>query len=255
MNELAPIFSYAGGVVWIALVVFLRVAAALAVMPALGEQVLSVRVKLVIGLAMTAVVAPAVGPGLSLSPPSLSNFMLALMTETFAGLFLGIVLRLFILAMQTAGAIAAQSTSLSQLLGASGMDPLPALAHILTMAALALLMATGFHVKAAAFLVLSYELMPAMQFPNPSDIADFGRTRVAASFALAFTLAAPFVIMSVIYNLALGVINKAMPQLMVAFVGAPLITFGAIAMLLVSAPVILVVWLQAFEAFLATPFK
>ena len=61
--------------------------------------------------------------------------------------------------------------------------------------------------------------------------------------------------MSVIYNLTLGVINKAMPQLMVAFVGAPVITFGAIALLLVSAPLLLSVWLQAFEAFLAAPFR
>ncbi|MBV6635895.1 MAG: flagellar biosynthetic protein FliR, partial [Mameliella sp.] len=147
------------------------------------------------------------------------------------------------------------STSLSQLMGQSGLDPLPAIGHILTTAALALMMATGFHVKAAAFLVLSYDLLPVMQFPNPADVAEAGRHRVGQSFALAFSLAAPFVLMSVIYNLTLGVINKAMPQLMVAFVGAPVITFGAIALLLVSAPLLLSVWLQAFEAFLAAPFR
>ena len=49
---------------------------------------------------------------------------------------------------------------------------------------------------------------------------------MAASFALALSLAAPFVIASLLYNVALGVINKAMPQLMVAFVGAPAITCG-----------------------------
>jgi flagellar biosynthetic protein FliR len=164
-------------------------------------------------------------------------------------------LRLFIFAIQTAGAIAAQATSLAQLLGQTGMDPLPAIGHILTMAALALIMATGFHVKAAAFLVLSYEILPALQFPNPADVAEAGRHRVGQSFGLAFSLAAPFVILSVIYNLTLGVINKAMPQLMVAFVGAPVITFGAIALLLVSAPIMLTAWLQAFEGFLVAPFR
>ena len=127
---------------------------------------------------LTAVVTPAVAPGLDLPPPSLGVFLLALATESLAGLFLGIMLRLFIIAIQTAGAIAAQSTSLSQLLGQSGLDPLPAIGHILTTAALALMMATGFHVKAAAFLVLSYELLPVLQFPNPADVAEAGRHRV-----------------------------------------------------------------------------
>jgi flagellar biosynthetic protein FliR len=255
MIAIQPLLDLLGGTLWTALVVFLRVGAALAALPGLGEQVISVRVRLILALMLTAVVVPAVGPGLDLPPPGLGSFLRALATETLSGLFLGIMLRLFILAIQTAGAIAAQSTSLSQLMGQSGLDPLPAIGHILTTAALALMMATGFHVKAAAFLVLSYDLLPVMQFPNPADVAEAGRHRVGQSFALAFSLAAPFVLMSVIYNLTLGVINKAMPQLMVAFVGAPVITFGAIALLLVSAPLLLSVWLQAFEAFLAAPFR
>ena len=74
-----------------------------------------------------------------------------------------------------------------------------------------------------------------------------------SAFALAFTLAAPFVITSLVYNLALGVINRAMPQLMVAFVGAPVITFGAVFLLFLSAPLILSVWNAEFLAFLANP--
>ncbi len=255
MIAMHPLIELLSGSLWASLIVFLRVAAALAALPGLGEQVISVRVRLVLAIMLTVIVTPAVAPGFDLPEPSLGAFLMVLATETLSGLFLGIMLRLFIIAIQTAGAMAAQSTSLSQLLGASGLDPLPAIGHILTTAALALLMATGFHVKAAAFLVLSYDILPAMQFPNPADVADAGRQRVGQSFALAFTLAAPFVLMSVIYNLTLGVINKAMPQLMVAFVGAPVITFGAIALLLVSAPILLSAWLHAFDGFLAAPFR
>ncbi|SMX32254.1 flagellar biosynthetic protein FliR [Maliponia aquimaris] len=255
MIALQPVIDLLSDSLWASLVVFLRIGAALAALPGFGEKLISVRVQLVLAILLTVVVTPAVAADLQLPPPGLGSFLLALGTETLTGLFLGIALRFFIIAIQTAGAIAAQSTSLSQLLGQSGLDPLPAIGHILTMAALALLMATGFHVKAAAFLVLSYELMPALQFPNPADIAEAGRDQISRSFALAFSLAAPFVILSVVYNLTLGVINKAMPQLMVAFVGAPVITFGAIALLLVSAPIMLSAWLQAFEAFLAVPFR
>lgn len=255
MIALQPLLDLLSDSLWASLVVFLRVGAALAALPGFGEKMISVRIQLVLAILLTVVVTPAVAADLALPPPGLGSFLVALGTETLTGLFLGIALRLFIIAIQTAGAIAAQSTSLSQLMGQSGLDPLPAIGHILTMAALALLMATGFHVKAAAFLVLSYELMPAMQFPNPADIAEAGRSEITRSFALAFSLAAPFVILSVVYNLTLGVINKAMPQLMVAFVGAPVITLGAVALLLVSAPIMLSAWLQAFESFLAVPFR
>ncbi len=248
-------FVAAVAIAWSIFVVFVRVSAAIFSLPGLGEQWLSVRVRLVLALMLTSAVYPAVAPALSLPNPSFPAFLRALATETIAGLFLGLMLRLFIIAIQTAGAIMAQSTSLSQLLANAGVDPLPAIGHVLTIAALALLMATGFHVKAAAFLILSYDLLPVMQFPSPASVADAGRVRVAESFALAFSLAFPFVILAVLYNLTLGVINKAMPTLMVAFVGAPVITLGSITLLFFTAPVVLAVWIDAVERFLAAPFR
>ncbi|MDA7423334.1 flagellar biosynthetic protein FliR [Thalassococcus lentus] len=240
---------------WVFLLVFIRVAAAMAVLPALGEQVLSVRIRLALALMLSLVVAPTQSAAFTATTANLPDLVWALFTETVSGLFIGLLLRLFIFALQTAGAIAAQSTSLSQLMGQTGADPLPAIGHILTVAALALLMATGFHVKAAAYIMLSYEFLPALSAPDPAAIAQMGRDRVAQSFALAFSLAAPFFILSVLYNLTLGVINKAMPQLMVAFVGAPVITFGSIFMLFLCAPVILSVWVSAVDVFLAAPVR
>jgi flagellar biosynthetic protein FliR len=255
IEGLAQAIELSAHALWGGFIVFLRVSAALMALPALGEQVISVRVRLAIAVMLTLVVAPGATPLFEMPLITFGTFIHALATETIAGLFLGVILRLFIFAIQTAGSIAAQSTSLSQLMGAQGMDPLPAVGHILTMSALALMVTTGFHVKAAGFLILSYEILPALQFPDAAAIADAGRARVGQSFALAFSLAAPFVILSVLYNLTLGVINKAMPQLMVAFVGAPVITFGSIALLLLCAPFILVVWLNAVETFLANPFR
>jgi flagellar biosynthetic protein FliR len=44
-----------------------------------------------------------------------------------------------------------------------------------------------------------------------------------------------------------------MPTLMVAFVGAPAITLGGLALLAVSAPIMLAVWGEAALALLAAP--
>jgi len=83
-------------------------------------------------------------------------------------------------------------------------------------------------------------------------LTDMMVSQVASGFRLAFALAAPFYILSLLYNLTLGVINRAMPQLMVAFVGAPVITAGALILLTVSIPLMVGRWQDTFFTFLQT---
>lgn len=247
----APVLALIGDGLWQAMVVFFRVSALVSVLPAFGEHSVPVRVKLVVALMFTAVVAPAVAvPQLPAALPGLARYVL---TETVAGLALGVAIRLFVLALQTAGAIAAQSTSLSQLLGGASGEPVPAMGHLLVVAGLALAVMSGLHVRAAELLITSYEFFPAGALPDGRSLSSWGVGRVAHAFALAFTLAAPFVVASVIYNLALGVINRAMPQLMVAFVGAPVVTLGGLFILFLAAPLMLTVWSAALTGFFANP--
>ncbi|MEL6467438.1 MAG: flagellar biosynthetic protein FliR [Pseudomonadota bacterium] len=252
MNTAAELIAVAQTQLWLGFVVFLRVAAVSALLPGFGEQSVPMRIKLTIALAFTVIVAPA----LTSQPPAFSVSTLAtlVLTETLAGALLGLGIRLFILALQTAGAIAAQATSLSQILGGAAIEPLPAMGYVLTVGAIALAVMAGLHVKAAQLLIHSYILLPIGLFSAGAAIADWGLAQVAYAFELAFVLAAPFVLMSVLYNLALGVINKAMPQLMVAFVGAPVITMGGLFILFLAAPTMLSVWLSALDQFMANPF-
>jgi flagellar biosynthetic protein FliR len=237
---------------WLGFVVFLRVAAAVSLLPGFGEQSVPMRIKLAIAIAFTCIVAPALSaPAPAYSVPTLATLAA---TETFAGVLLGLGVRLFVLALQTAGAIAAQSTSLSQILGGAATEPLPAIGYVLSMGAIALAVMAGLHVKAAQLLIHSYVLLPMGLFSPGGDVADWGLGQIAHAFELAFVLAAPFVLMSVLYNLALGVINKAMPQLMVAFVGAPVITLGGLLLLFLAAPTMLSVWMASLDHFLANPF-
>ncbi|MEP4194550.1 MAG: flagellar biosynthetic protein FliR [Aliishimia sp.] len=230
--------------------VFLRMSAFFSLMPGFGEQSIPTRIKLALSVMMTVFVSPAVTPTGEL--PAVTSLIFS---EIVTGVALGLMIRLFVLSLQTAGAIAAQATSLSQLFGGSAAEPLPAMGNILVVGGLTLAVMMGLHIKAAHFFVMSYDLVPHGVFPNAQMIGQWGVQRVAAAFSLAFSLAAPFIVMSVIYNLALGAINKAMPQLMVAFVGAPLITAGGLVLLLFSAPMMLHVWVTAMDGFLAAPTK
>ncbi len=234
--------------------VFLRVGAAMALLPAFGEQSVPARIRLGLALAFTLIVAPAVS-GYVAPLAQLGDVIgLPLITETLAGLAIGIVLRLFILALQMAGTIAAQSTSLAQFFGGAGVEPQPAISQLLVVGGLALAVMGGLHVRMAELIVLSYDLMPPGAFPGASDLADWGLGRIADAVGLAFSLAAPFVVASLIYNVALGIINRAMPHLMVSFVGAPALALGGLALLLLVLPLSLSVWATAFGHFLDEPF-
>ncbi|WP_092500432.1 flagellar biosynthetic protein FliR [Meinhardsimonia xiamenensis] len=237
-------------------VVFFRVGAAMALLPGFGSLQLSVRVRLVLALAFTAVVAPAIAPtaGADLAVSRPMQLFRFVATETAAGLALGAALRLMVQALQMAGAIIAQSTSLSQLLGSSGPEPQPAIAQVMYVSGLALAMTTGLHLQIAEAIIMSYGPLPAGRLPDAAAVSEWGIGTVARAFAMAFSLAAPFAIGALLYNVALGVINRAMPQLMVAFVGAPAITAGGLVMLLLALPALLSVWNAWLMATLANPY-
>lgn len=251
MTALAELVGLAGQVLWLHAIVFLRVGPVMSLFPGFGNQGVPVRIRLMLALMLTAVTAPAVAPAMGPlaepPPPWL------IVTETGIGLLIGIGLRLFLIALQMAGAMAAQAMSLSQIVGSAGAEPMPAMGHFLAMGGLALAFTLGLHVRAAQMMILSYDLLPLGQVPAAAAVVEWGVARVAHAFGLAFTLAAPFVIVSVLYNLTLGIINRAMPQLMVVFVGAPFITGAALVMLMLLAPLMLTLWMEALSAFVSNP--
>lgn len=230
--------------------VFLRVGPVVALLPGIGESAIPMRVKLAAALAMALIVAPAVA---TTRPADAAALVTVLLAETVNGLALGIGLRSFVFALQTAGTIAGQATSLSQILGNAGAEPLPAMGQTLTMAGICLAVMSGLHVQAAMFLIGSYDYLPFATYPSGAELADWGSTLLASAFSLAFTLGATFLIISTLYNLTLGVINRAMPQLMVAFVGAPAITMAGLLMLFLFAVTAITVWHEHLQRFIAAP--
>lgn len=237
-----------------AILVFTRIGAVMALLPGFGEQFIPARVRLAAAIAFTLVVAPMAAPEYLRVDPT-RPFLLLMIVEAAAGLLLGLSVRLLVLGLQLAGSIAAQSTSLAQIFGAGATpDPMPAMGSILMISGVTLAVVADLHVKAAIAMARSYEILPIGASLPASDIAAWGVARVAMVFALGFSLAAPFVIAAFAYNLALGAINRAMPALMVAFIGAPAITAGAILLLMLASPVILTYWSGQLDATLADPF-
>ncbi|MGB3553139.1 MAG: flagellar biosynthetic protein FliR [Jannaschia sp.] len=245
MDGLLALHSAVAPLVTGFLAVFLRVGAMLLLVPGLGDRMIPARVRLVGGFALTIAVTPTVT-----APEEIG--LALVVTETTIGLAFGAALRFLAQALLMAGMMAAQLTSLSQLFGAN--EPSSAIGNLLNIAGLCLIMAAGLPLYLVELLIRSYDVIPMGSLMGGADVVTWGVGRIAHAFALAFALAAPFALAALLYNVAMGVINRAMPQLMVVLVGAPAITWAASVVLMLSAPVILIVWKTAMVGLLTDPF-
>lgn len=223
-----------------AVLVFIRVGAAMAMLPGFGEATIPVRIRLVLTLAFTALVAPLV----QYEPNSAGqiNILPRISTEVFMGLMIGLSLRVFVFALQIAGAIIAQATSLSQLFAMPSGEAQPVASSLLVISGVALLMLSGLPVIAVEYILLSYQI-PGLGHPDTvADGAAWGLARTAEAVRLGFTLAMPFVILSGLYNIMIGVLNRAMAQLMVSLIGAPALALGTLLLMMVALPSGLQIW-------------
>lgn len=237
--------------VWSGAAIFLRISALVSVAPIIGERVVPLRVRLAIAIVMTLAIAHVgFSADLPSGPVDLAVFAAA---EVLTGLAIGMSLRVFVMVLHLAGSIAAQTTSLAQLMGTPGVDPMPAMSQILVVAALAMAAGLGLHHDMLRLLALSFEAIPPGSFPDPRLLLAMSVSNLSKATTLAFSCAAPFVIASLVYNIALGVINRAMPQLMVAFVGAPAITLASVGLLALTAGGMLVAWWARLPDFILLP--
>ena len=227
---------------WAAMFVLViaRLSPVIILMPGIGEQVIPVRVRLqiLVGIAFVFTASGLVAP-VSFNP--FGTYLALLLGEALFGILLGISLRVAIWVLAIAGSVIAQSVGLTQILGVAMENESQALtSNMLTMAGAALLLSANFHVYAVASFIDLYKDIP------PGQVADFDYAFVAANFFQAFNfailLAWPFIAVNLLYNICLGFINKALPQLMVAFVGAPFMVGAGILLLTVAIATLLLAW-------------
>lgn len=209
-------------------------------MPGIGEQVVPVQLRLMILLAIAmALASTGVVAVPSLEP--LSGYGAILLSELTIGFCLGAILRVSVWMLSIAGTIISQSIGLSQLLGVALEREAQSLtASMLSMAGTAILLTADFHLNAIASLMRLYTEIPVGALSALDWNMLIERSFSAVGFAV--LLAWPFVAVNLLYNICLGFINKALPQLMVAFVGAPLMIGGGTILLALSAIGLLVVW-------------
>lgn len=228
--------------------VFTRLSVFVYLLPGIGETVIPQRIRLITALMITWMLVPLITPGIDFPSLTVASGTLLIAKEAFYGFIFGFAFRLMIFGLQILGNIMSQALSISQVLGEGiATEPNTTISTLLMMAGATLLVTMNLHVEAVGVFYRSYETFPLGSFPDVENVAHWMLIKCMEVFAFGVTLALPFIILNFVYNLMLGFLNRAMPQLMVSFVGMPAITGAGLFLLVIATGSTLMFWAQSYS--------
>jgi flagellar biosynthesis protein FliR len=205
------------------LLIFGRLGATISFMPGFSASYVSVRIRVTLALALSFAVMPAIAPNLPVLPTSVAQLGILFAGEILVGSFIGILGRVLIGALQTAGTVIALSSSMANALI---QDPIAeqqssTVSGFLLTLGIVIIFVADFHHLMIRAAMETYELFPPGAPLPVGDFAQLMARRVADSFILGIQLASPALVIGLTYYIGLGLLGRLMPQLPVFFFGLP----------------------------------
>ena len=231
------------------MLIFVRVGGAVMLLPGYGEPFVSPRLRLLFALMVSMVVAPVLSHTLPKMPDSAPLLTLLILGEVVIGVFIGTIARMFIAALTTAGMLIGYMSSMANALT---NDPSAAqqgsiAGSFLTLVALLTIMTLDLHHLLLMAVVDSYDLFIPGQVPPMADFSEMVTRTMSETFLLSFQIAAPFVVVGLIFYLGLGLLGRLMPQMQVFFVAMPLQIMVGLAVLFIALPVTIRWFIDSLE--------
>jgi flagellar biosynthetic protein FliR len=121
------------------------------------------------------------------------------------------------------------------------------IARLFNVAAPAAIMVSGLYALPLAALGGSYRLIPPGEMLPAADTAETAANAAAAAFALAVRLASPFLLVSVVWHVAIGLLARLVPRMQVYFVVMPGQILGGVWLLTMLATALIGAWLAALQ--------
>lgn len=235
--------------------VFCRIGGCLMIMPGFGSPRIPQQVRVFLAVSVTLALAPLLVPQVQgdLGKAMPINIGQLILSETLVGASIGVMARIFFLALQFMG------TAVAMLIGFSGMadapidegEPAPAIATLLTLTATVLLFTTGLHIEVMRALVASYSVISVTDLFDPRFALSKVTDSASDSFILIAQLTGPFLAFSLIINFLFGIMNKMTPLIPVYFISAPFVLAGGLLLLYFTFSEALTLFITGFQTFLA----
>jgi flagellar biosynthesis protein FliR len=211
--------------------IFSRLGATMMLLPGFGELYVPQRYRLLLALLMSGLLAPVLGPLLPAMPASASRLAVIILGEVTIGVFIGTVARILVSALETAGMVVSMQSGLSAAvmfnpLADQQQSALPSALY--GMLGIVLIFVTDLHHMLLRAAVESYALFTPGALLPVGDLSDMVAHVVAGAFRLGVEMAAPFIILGLVFFVALGLIARMVPQIQILFIAQPLQIVGGL---------------------------
>jgi flagellar biosynthetic protein FliR len=238
------------------MLVIARVGTTLLTGPGLGETEIPQSVRIALAAVLAALVYPLLRNNMPPLPDTVTGLAVLFGVEIIVGAWLGLLARVLVMALAIAGDMISFMIGLSSVLQ---LDPalgvqVPALQRMLSLAAVALLFVSGLYVLPVQAVLGSYQLIPPGTTFDTGGAAQLVTRAVADSFELALRLAAPFVVICVVWQAALAFVSRLVPNIQVHLVSQPAQILGGLALLAAAIGMMFNTWSAEMRtAFLSLP--
>ncbi len=235
--------------IWVFFVVFIRLAALLALFPQISRSFVPMQMRLIIALMLTFVLTPVIATQVPSLPSAVVDILLVILSEFLVGTLIGTMARMTLDSLSYAGTLIAFQIGISN---AAIFNPLQATESILpavflVMVGTNMLFAVNFHHLLFVVLVESYYIFAPGQWHAIGDFAQVIVNTFISSFTLGFRFALPFYFMSLIIYTMMGVAGRLMPQFQAFLVVLPLQILLGWGLLATILPTVMLAFLEYYR--------
>jgi flagellar biosynthetic protein FliR len=238
-----------------AFLVFCRIGACLMLAPGFGSARTPLQVRLFLAIAISLALTPLMMPQLTAAmatvEPDFRIFLAA--SETLNGAIIGLMGRMFMLALQFGATVMANSAGLATIPGVpvEGSEPEQPIVSLITLPATALIFIAGLHAELVLALAQSYSALPPRIGIDANWYLTQAGERLGETFLLSLRLCSPFIVYAIIVNLAIGIANKLTPQISVYFASTAAVIAGGLFLLLITIDEWLAIFASEYTSWLS----
>uniref|UniRef100_Q07SF2 Type III secretion system inner membrane R protein n=1 Tax=Rhodopseudomonas palustris (strain BisA53) TaxID=316055 RepID=Q07SF2_RHOP5 len=233
--------------------IFCRVGTCMMVAPGYSRSNIPMQVRLFLAINVTLMLSPLlVATVRPLVEGAAAPAIIAIIwSELVVGLVIGLTARVFFAALETMATMIASAIGLNLAGTTEDTEHVPALVPLITLTATVLFFITDQHWELLRGLISSYRVwVPAVGISGENGLAQLVE-HLSQAFTLALRIASPFVVYSIIVNLAIGLANKLTPSIPVYFISLPFVLFGGLLLLYLTSREAVLQFSIAFAAWLS----
>lgn len=243
-----------GNAVLTVFLIFCRVGGCLMMAPGYSSHRIPAKVRLFLALTVSLAVFPLLSSAFPKEGVSSEPFALFTLIgkELVMGVLIGLLGRIYFFALQTLANGAALAVGFGSIPGTpvDDAEAVPALTSLIMMVATALVFLLDLHQEILRGVIRSYDVIGPGQWFGPRLSLVRIVDQTTATFLLALRITAPFIVYSVVVNLAVGLANKIMPQIPIFFIATPFIMVGGLIAFYFLLPDVLTMFMEAFKTWL-----